>query len=226
MSPSTVALQNAGKRVDDSNPLPVTNSALGAAADTAATTDTGTFSLIALIKRGLQSLTSLVGQKAAMPAVITGSTITRPSDTTAYASGDLVANSTSNSSVAPISFASVVLAEGGCVRIERVRLFKSSTGTTNASFRLHLYSATPSTIANGDNGAYLTARANYVGALDVTIDRAFSDGAHGAGISLTGSPMTLTIASGTTLYGLLEARGAYTPASAETIIAVLEVYRF
>ena len=172
------------------------------------------------------ALTSLVAQKAAMPAIVTGSTVTRPADTTAYASGDLVANSTTAGSVTPISFASVVLAATGCVRVERVRLFKTGTSTTNASFRLHLFNATPSTIANGDNAAFLTSGTGYVGALDVTIDRAFSDGAHGAGISLTGSPMTLTIPSGTTLYGLLEARGAYTPASAEVITAVLEVYRF
>ena len=172
------------------------------------------------------ALTSLVAQKAAMPLVISGSTVTRPSDTNVYASGDLVANSTTAGSVTPITFASAVLAAGGCVRVERARIFKSGTSTTNASFRLHLFSATPSTIANGDNAAFLTARTGYVGALDVTIDRAFSDGAHGAGVSLTGSPMTITIASGTTLYGLLEARGAYTPASAETINAVLETYRF
>lgn len=172
------------------------------------------------------SAAELAAQKAAMPKVITGSAFNRPADTTAYASGDLVANSTTNTSVVAISFANAVLAEGGCVRVERARLSKSGTSTTNASFRLHLYSATPSTIANGDNAALLTARAGYVGALDVTVDRAFSDGAHGAGVSLTGSPMTIAIASGTTLYGLLEARGAYTPASAETFTAVLEVYRF
>lgn len=193
-----INLMHAGAQVASDNPLPVTST----------------------------DLASLVAQKAAMPAIITGSTVTRPADTTAYASGDLVANSTTAGSVTPISFASVVLAEGGCVRVERARLFKTGTSTTNASFRLHLFNATPSTIANGDNAAFLTARAGYVGALDVTIDRAFSDGSHGAGISLTGSPMTLTIPSGTTLYGLLEARGAYTPASAEVITAVLEVYRF
>jgi hypothetical protein len=40
------------------------NTNLGAKADTAASTDTGTFSLIALVKRGLQSLTSIVAALA------------------------------------------------------------------------------------------------------------------------------------------------------------------
>lgn len=164
--------------------------------------------------------------RAAFPAVITSSTLTRPADTTAYASGDLVANSTTAGSVVALSFASGVLAEGGCVRIERARLYKSGTSTTNASFRLHLFNAAPTGIANGDNGAWSTNRAGYIGAFDVTIDRAFVDGAQGSGISLTGSPMTATIPSGTTLYGLLEARAAYTPGNAETFNAVLEVYRF
>jgi hypothetical protein len=169
---------------------------------------------------------TLADQKAAMPLVITGATFTRPANTTAYASGDLVANSTTAGSVVAVTFANVVLAAGGCTRVERVRLQKNSTGLTNASFRLHLYNATPSTIANGDNSAWLTAIGGYIGAFDVTLDRAFSNGAEGAGISLTGLPMTLTIPAGTTLYGLLEARGAYTPVSGETFTAILEVYRF
>jgi hypothetical protein len=224
-------LSAGGKPVDSTNPLPVTDSGsaagIGAPADAAASTDTGTFSLVSLVKRGLQSLTSLVGQKAATPAVLTNAlAITRPADTTAYALGDLVANSTTAGSVVPLTFANAVLAEGSCVRIERVRLYKSSTSTTNASFRLHLFNAAPTGLVNGDNGAFSCNRSGYIGAFDITVDRAFVDAAQGAGVSLTGSPVTAMIASGTTLYGLLEARAAYTPGSAETINAVIEAYRF
>ncbi len=85
--------------------------ALGAKADAAATTDAGTFSLISLFKRLLERVTTLIktaGQAAmaaSHPVVIasdqsavavktSGETITaeftRPSDTTAYAVGDVV----------------------------------------------------------------------------------------------------------------------------------------
>jgi hypothetical protein len=107
--------------------------------------------------------------------------------------------------------------------IRRVRLRKSGTSITNASFRLHLYSASP-TVTNGDNGVWLSDQAaNYLGGLDVTLDRAFSDGAAGNGLPISGSEINFDLAAGLVVYGLLEARASYSPASAEVFIASLEV---
>lgn len=146
---------------------------------------------------------------------------TRPSDTTAYASGDLAANSTTAGSVVPMSFAiSRAAGKGGMVR--RARLRKTGTSITNASFRLHLYSASP-TVSNGDNGAWLTDQsANYVGSIDITCDKAFTDGAAGNGVPNVGSEINFT---SDTYYGLLEARAAYTPGSAEQFTLELEMVR-
>lgn len=161
-------------------------------------------------------------------AVLTSNTLTRPADTTAYASGDLVANSTTAGSVAAFSFASAARVAAGAIRIERVRLYKSGTSAANASFRVHLYNANPSGIANGDNGAWLTSIAGYIGAFDLSSAnaRTFSDGVELAGIPMVGSSILTQLASGTTLYALIEARGAYTPVSAETFTLRAEVYRF
>lgn len=163
--------------------------------------------------------------------VITSNTITRPADTTAYAVGDLVANSTTAGSVTPFSFASVSdptissNTDGSAmVRIDRVRFQTNNTSLTNASFRVHFYRASP-TVTNGDNGAWLTAITSYVGAFDMTLDRAFSDGAQGSGVPLVGSGTVITLPA-TTLYALVEARGAYTPASGQTFNLVIEGYRF
>ena len=102
------------------------------------------------------------------------------------------------------------------------RIRKTGTSVTNASFRLHLYSASP-TAANGDNGSWSTDKAaEYLGALDVTVDKAFTDGAAGNGAPSTGSEINFT---SDTIYGLLEARGSYTPASAEVFTVDLEVLR-
>src|SRR5712691_11966257 len=101
---------------------------------------------------------------------------TRPNDTTAYASGDLVANSVTAGSVVPMEIAIQGNSMPGSTRITRVRLAKSGTTATNANFRVHLYGASP-TPTNGDNGARLTDQAlNYLGAIDVAAMKAFSDG--------------------------------------------------
>lgn len=149
-------------------------------------------------------------------------TFTRPADTTAYASGDLVANSTTAGSVTPMSF-TVARTNDASFSVRRARITTSSTSVTNASFRLHLYQSSP-TAANGDNSAWSTTTSGYLGAIDVTVDKAFSDGAGGTGVPLAGGEMTGLPTSGArTIFGLLEARAAYTPTSAGTFTVTLEV---
>lgn len=146
---------------------------------------------------------------------------TRPADTTAYASGDLVANSTTAGSVSPLTLITGNNITGGDQQVRRVRLRKTGTGVTNAAFRVHLYSSAP-TVANGDNGAWSsTPAASWLGSLDVTIDKAFTDGAAGVGAPAVGSEIAFSSAG--SLYALVEARGAYTPASAEVFTVEAEI---
>lgn len=146
-------------------------------------------------------------------------TFNRPNDANVYASGDLIANSTTLGSVLPLTFAlSRLPGFGGMIR--RARLRKTGTSITNALFRLHLYSALP-TPANPDNGVWSTDKAlNYIGAIDFTVDKAFSDGASGNGVPLVGSEIIFTA---DTYYGFLEARGAYVPVANETFDLSLEI---
>lgn len=151
---------------------------------------------------------------------------TRPADTTAYASGDLVANSTTAGSVTPMTFTIARLAAGS-VTIRKGRLRKTGTSTTNAGFRLHLYTVSP-TVTNGDNGVWLSNQsASYIGAIDFSSSNAlaFSDGAGINGAPLIGSDINIKLASGQNLFGLLEARAAYTPASAEQFTLTLEAFQ-
>jgi len=155
-------------------------------------------------------------------------TFTRPADTTAYASGDLVANSTTAGSVVPMSFVDGESAALAMFRVVRARLSKSTTSTTNASFRLHLYQGAAPTVANGDNGAWSSTgaatgtSADWLGNIDISGMLAFSDGAVGTGSLPAGSEAFVRAKSGATIYGLLEARGAYTPGSSEVFTVVLE----
>lgn len=151
---------------------------------------------------------------------------TRPANTTAYASGDLVANDTDAADVVPLSFTvSSPNRKGATIVVWRGRLKKSGTSVTNASFRLHLYATSP-TVTNGDNGAWASIVADYLGYIDIAVDKAFSDASQGDGVPLSaGNAAEMIVqlpAGGATIYGLLEARAAYTPGSAEVFTATLE----
>lgn len=152
-------------------------------------------------------------------------TFTRPNDTTQYASGDLVANNTVASSVTPMTFAiSRASGKGGMVRRARIR--KTGTGLTSAQFRIHLYSASPTQTGGGgagtgDNAVWSTDQsATYAGAIDVTVDKAFTDGSAGNGIPVVGSEINFV---SDTYYALLEARGTYSPAAQEQFTVELEI---
>lgn len=156
--------------------------------------------------------------------VVTAPTMTRPADTTAYAAGDLVANSTTAGSVVPLEFD--VGGGSGMVRKIRIRTNRTSGGTTNAVFRVFLFRTAP-TVAGGDNAAFNPANAaNYLGAMDVVLTDQFSDGAVGNGVPAVGSEINYSLPDGSTkLFGLVRAGAAYTPASAEQISVALEVLK-
>lgn len=149
---------------------------------------------------------------------------TRPNNTTPYSTGNLVANSASAGSVAAMQFSVSGNSMPGEFRLTRIRLTKSGTTATNAQFRLHLYQVAAPTVANGDGGAWSTSgAANYLGSIDVTSMKAFTDGCCDVGNDTSGAEHLIRLASGTTFYGLLEARAAYTPAALEVFTVTLEM---
>jgi hypothetical protein len=174
----------------------------------------GGFAIAAALSDSNDSI-GQVGGHVARPST----TFTRPNDTTPYTLGDLVANSTTAGSVIPMSFAiSRTTGLGGMLR--RLRLRKTGTSLTNASFRVHFYSVSP-TCSNGDNGVWLTNQAgSYVGFCDVSLTQSFTDGAGGNGIPAVGSEINFTA---DTYYALLEARQAYTPVAQEQFTLSLEL---
>jgi hypothetical protein len=160
------------------------------------------------------------------PFATVSANFTRPADTTAYASGDLVANSTVAGSVTPMSFATAARYSTGSGQLLGVRLKKSTNTTTNASFRLHLYAASP-TCTNGDNGVWLTSQSSYIGSIDLDASgsngRVFSDPAAEV---VAGPAVILPViytATATTIYGLIESRAAYSPGNAEVFTVELLV---
>lgn len=133
---------------------------------------------------------------------------TRPADTTAYASGDLVANSTTAGSVAAMTFN--IQATAGL--LASLTLRKTKADVTNASFRVWLLSASP-TVTNGDNGAFAGAFLSSVicEPIDCNTDVLLTGGGAIGSTYFEGRQIKLPA----TVYALIEARGAYTPASEE-----------
>lgn len=165
-------------------------------------------------------------------AVVSAATMTRPTDTTAYASGDLVANNVTAGSVTPLSFAGLAVTAGDAIGVVGLRAKKSTTTLTNAQFRLHLFNVLP-VLSVGDNVAFdtsgalgVTDAAGYIGYIDFTFDTSgtASAAARGVPTSPAADKILAAPASGG-LWGLLEARAAYAPGNAETFDISLHVVR-
>lgn len=141
-------------------------------------------------------------------------TITRPSNTTAYTAGDVVGD-TGGSAILTLSS---VGPSGGFVLIQSISLvFSDSTVPSGmGSFRIHLYSATPTAIA--DNAAFDLVsgeRANYMGYIDMPTPQDFGSTLY-TQADYPGRLVKLAAAS-TSLFAEIETRGAYTPVSASTV---------
>ena len=161
-----------------------------------------------------------------------GTELTRPSDTTAYAIGDAIANSATASSVTPLQF-TIARVNSFTGLIIGAQLITNSA-TAFAAIRLHLFNTTPFAAAGfqADNAALaltytaLTAGSagalpNYIGAVDFTTFVAQSSSAYSIGLS-DQTELTFDCASASqVVFGLLEARAAFTPASAQKFSTVL-----
>jgi hypothetical protein len=154
------------------------------------------------------------------------STITRPADTTAYASGDLVANSVAAGSVTNLQFTTLARISGGSGVIVGAQIQKSTNSVTNAAFRLHLFNTAPTYTSAGDNSAMTTvvvaSAKGYLGYIDISAMVGFSDVAWGSGAPDNSRGGIPYVATAQIIYGLLEARGAYTPGNAEVFTVTLD----
>jgi hypothetical protein len=140
----------------------------------------------------------------------TTATITRPSNTTGYTAGDVIGD-TGGSAVITLPN---IGASGGYVLFQSVRLLIGSTSVPSGmgAFRLHLYTATPTAIA--DNAAFDLVSgevANYAGYIDLPAPQDLGSTLF-TQTDYCGTAVKLASAS-TSLFAELETRGAFTPAS-------------
>lgn len=155
---------------------------------------------------------------------LVSNTITRPNDTTAYASGDAVTDSSSAAtSAALFTVANCALRAGGSGWIVDALLIDSIGATVPGSFEVWL-SATAFTTFTNDNSAYAPTDAE---SLLVSCVLTFTTASKTANNAVYHSDRTMIpfqcAATDKNLYGLLIARSAYAPTGNETFTLVLKV---
>lgn len=150
---------------------------------------------------------------------------TRPADILQYAANDVVSNSTSAPAV--LTFANMARMPGAGGRVHTARHMKSSTTTAAAQFRLWLYRTAPTPINDNAQFPLLWAnRANRLGFIDFTHSTA-GTGSDSSSAMVTFAGVDYICGSGdTSLYGILLATAAYTPANAEQHFIELGVELF
>jgi hypothetical protein len=165
---------------------------------------------IGLQRRSDGSYASLV----AGGAYRTTATITRPSNTTAYTAGDVVGDTGGSAIITLPSIGP----SGGFVLIQSLSLVLSDSTVPSGmgAFRVHLYSASPTAIA--DNAAFdlvSDERATYMGFIDLPAPQDLGSTLY-TQTDYPGRLVKLAAAS-TSLFAEIETRGAYTPVSASTV---------
>ncbi len=142
-------------------------------------------------------------------------TITRPSDTNAYAALDSVNTSTSAPTI--ITFTNAMRVTGASGYVTLVKLLTDQS-TNVARLRLHLFNVNNPTLPN-DNAAYAMKwadRAGYLGAIDLPAFATEGTGSDCARTENAGNLLAVKAAGGDrNLYGLLETLDAFTPTSAQ-----------
>jgi len=146
-------------------------------------------------------------------------TLTRPANTTAYAATQQVSATANGGTGSPLSFTLAGVNAGGGV-VATAHLVKSSTSTTNATFRLFLFDSAAPTLTNiGDRNTYampaIADYAAYVGYFDFNSAVAGSDGCWFEGSPSQSIVAFLAAGGSKVVYGVLVCTGAYTPTSGE-----------
>lgn len=146
------------------------------------------------------------------------STLTRPANTTAYSSGQLIASSTTAGSIVVPSFT----IQGGRGFIPRVRLSTNATTGWAGTFTVTLWRAAP-TYTNGDGGAYAvaTGAAGRLAQYSCTLVQ-YGDGASGECSITIGNFLTASLPSGTSIYWDVQTAAAATPISGQTFTLTAE----
>lgn len=145
---------------------------------------------------------------------------TRPSNTTAYSNGKIVSDSTSAGTRLtltpknPDGSSSIGLVAGASYMVKSVELCKSTSGVTNASFDVYLYSS--GVTAMNDNSNFTMdfgERQESIGKTSITMYTGDTNSSSAEGVNVDVDHVF--IATGTGIDARIVATAAYSPGSAE-----------
>ena len=152
--------------------------------------------------------------------------VTRPADTNAYTKADAISDHATTATTAGYFTLNLLTQNGGSARITDVTLHKSATNVTNATFWLLLFTTVPALAGITDNGACTITDAEMLECKGMVPFAAASWAECGTGDVQTvtlNSPIGIVCASGSsTIYGILIAGAAYTPASGEVFTVTVK----
>ena len=157
-----------------------------------------------------------------------GGTLTRPSNTTAYAAGDVISAVTSNDHY---TFTGVVEYDGaGTACIESALLIDSANQSTKPDLELWLFSSDIAEVA--DNSAFAPTdaeMATLIGIIPFPVGNFYAGDATSGAVGncacpLHGLNIPIKVGPGANvIYGQLVVRNAYTPVSAEIFTCILGI---
>lgn len=154
-------------------------------------------------------------------ATTLSATVTRPNNTDAYGIGDVIG--TASTSVLKFTGASP-LGAGLVIIGVSLQLSIAAVPSGMSNYRLHLYNAEPTAIA--DNAAFNLPsgdRAKYLGYISIPVPEDLGDTIRVQNDDLA-KFLKVTDSAGA-IYGVIETRGAYTPAAQTVYTVTIDVLR-
>lgn len=160
-----------------------------------------------------------VGEVGGRARLLTDS-YTRPSDTTTYAVGDALAESTSAPTA--LEFANAARVSGGSGEITGLVVVTSTAAATALAGELWVFAGASAPTATNDNAAFNPSDSD---ALNVVAVIPFSVGSAGSSNRVydVGPLACPYVCNATSLWGLVKVTNAYVPASAEVVTFGLRV---
>lgn len=146
--------------------------------------------------------------------------VTRPADTTAYAAGDAISNSTTAPTTGGFTFTGAARKSGGSGLITDVCVMTSNDPATRLSGEIYIFNQSVTNI--NDNAAFTVTDAEIKTCIGVIPFSFFDAGSNGYA-QMTGLNILFTCVGSADLRFLLRARNAYTPQSAEVITVLVKI---
>lgn len=146
--------------------------------------------------------------------------VTRPADTTAYAAGDAISNSTTAPTTGGFTLTGAARKSGGSGIITDVIVTSSNDPATRLSGEVFFFNQSVTNI--NDNSAFAVSDTEIKTCVGVVPFSLFDAGNNGLA-HLTGLNILFTCSGSADLRFLLRARNAYTPANAEVLTVVVKI---